>query len=231
MTFPKEFLWGGATAANQYEGAYQKDGRGLANVDVCPYGELRKKIISGKMPAYACDDTLRYPSHEAVDFYHHYPQDIALFAQMGFRVYRMSIAWTRIFPTGEDETPNEEGLQFYENIIKECLRYGIQPLITIVHFDCPMHLIQTIGGWRSRKMIDHYMALCKVLFTRFNGMVHYWLTFNEINMILHAPFLGAGLCFSPGEDEKKIEYQAAHHELVASAMAVKLDMKSIRKTK
>ena len=222
MSLPKNFLWGGATAANQYEGGYNLDGRGLANVDVCPAGQDRNLIIQGKKKTLVCDDQHVYPSHNAVDFYHHYKEDIALFAQMGFKVYRMSIAWTRIYPNGDEETPNEAGLQFYENVFKECQKYQIEPLVTISHFDCPIYLIQKIGGWRNRQMIQYYLKLCQTLFTRFKSYVKYWLTFNEINMILHAPFMGAGLVFEEGEDEKQIKYQAAHHELVASALATKM---------
>lgn len=141
---------------------------------------------------------------------------------MGFQVFRLSIAWTRIFPNGDEEEPNEEGLRFYEEVFQECRKYGIQPLVTISHFDCPISLIKKYGGWRSRKMIDFYLRLCRTLFTRYKEYVTLWLTFNEINMILHAPFMGAGLCFEDGEEEEKIKYQAAHHELVASALAVKM---------
>lgn len=222
MSLPENFLWGGATAANQYEGGYDIDGRGLANVDVCPAGKDRALIIQGKEKCFVCDQTHRYPSHDAVDFYHHYKEDIALFAQMGFKVYRMSIAWTRIYPKGDEDKPNEDGLTFYENVFKECKKYGIEPLVTISHFDCPIYLIQKIGGWRSREMIPYYLKLCETLFTRYKDLVKYWLTFNEINMILHAPFMGAGLVFEPQENEKQIKYQAAHHELVASALATKM---------
>ena len=149
MTFPDGFLWGGATAANQCEGAYDADGRGLANVDVVPIGE------------------------------------------------------DRIFPKGDEAEPNEAGLAFYEDLFKECHKYGIEPLVTITHFDCPMHLITEYGGWRNRKMLGFYENLCRTLFTRYKGLVKYWLTFNEINMILHAPFMGAGLCFEEGENEEQ----------------------------
>lgn len=222
MAFREDFLWGGATAANQCEGGFQAGGRGLANVDVAPIGKDRMAVISGKMKMFDFDETHFYPAKEAIDMYHHYKEDIALFAEMGFKTYRMSIAWSRIFPNGDEEEPNEEGLQFYENMFKECHKYGIEPLVTITHFDCPMHLIKTYGAWRSRKMITFYERLCRVLFTRYKGLVKYWLTFNEINMILHAPFMGAGLYFEEGDHEDQIKYQAAHHELVASAIAVKL---------
>lgn len=222
MTFPNNFLWGGATAANQLEGAYQAGGRGLANVDVCPSGQSRFHIIKGQHVLTECDPKVYYPSHHGVDHYHHYKEDLALMAEMGFRAYRMSIAWTRIFPNGDEDQPNEEGLLFYDRIIKQCKAYGMEPVITICHFDCPMHLIKAMGGWRNRNMIDYYLKLCKVLFQRYHSDVTYWITFNEINMILHAPFLGAGLIFQAGDDEEAIQYQAAHHELIASALATKL---------
>lgn len=222
MSFPKDFMWGGATAANQCEGGIFEGGRGLANVDVCPAGADRSAVITGHKKMLAMDDAHTYPAAEAVDQYHHFREDLRLFAEMGFRVYRLSIAWTRIFPNGDEERPNEEGLRFYEELFQECKKYGIQPLVTICHFDCPIGLIQACGGWRSREMIGHYLRLCKVLFERFREYVIHWLTFNEINMILHAPFLGAGLVFEEGEEEERIKYQAAHHELVASALAVKM---------
>ena len=222
MSFPKEFLWGGATAANQCEGAYQEDGRGLANVDTIPYGEDRFPVMLGLKKMLECDIEHFYPSHDAIDFYHRYQEDIKLFAEMNMKCYRFSIAWTRIFPNGDDETPNEKGLDFYEAVVDECLKYGIEPLITICHFDAPIALIKKYGGWKDRRMIDAFMKLCHALFTRLNGKVKYWLTFNEINMLLHLPFMGAGIYFEEGEDKNQVLYTAAHHELVASAKAVKL---------
>lgn len=192
LQFPEGFLWGGATAANQCEGAYNLDGRGLANVDVVPIGKDREAIITGKKKMFSFEEGYFYPAKEAIDMYHHYKEDIALFAEMGFKTYRLSIAWTRIFPKGDEAEPNEAGLAFYEDLFKECHKYGIQPLVTITHFDCPMHLIEKYGGWRNRRMLDFYENLCRTLFTRYKGLVKYWLTFNEINMILHAPFMGAG---------------------------------------
>lgn len=222
MGFPDGFLWGGATAANQCEGGYAEDGRGEANVDMVPRGEDRFPVITGNMKAMERDQEHDYPALTGIDMYHHYKEDIALFAGMGFRVYRMSVAWTRIFPRGDEETPNEDGLQFYESIFKECRRYGIEPLVTITHFDCPMHLIKEYGGWKNRKLVEFYGRLVLVLFQRYKGLVKYWLTFNEINMILHAPFMGAGLCFELGENRKQSIYTAAHHELVASALATRI---------
>ena len=220
--FPEGFLWGGATAANQCEGGYDKGGRGLANVDVIPHGEDRFKVIVGHRKMLDFEDGYYYPAKEGIKMYEHFKDDIALFAEMGFKTYRLSIAWSRIFPKGDEDTPNEEGLQFYEDLFKECQKYGIEPLVTITHFDCPMHLITEYGGWKNRKLVGFYENLCRVLFNRFNGLVKYWLTFNEINMILHAPFMGAGLLFDEGENKKQAMYQAIHHELVASALATKI---------
>lgn len=222
MTFPEGFMWGGATAANQFEGGYNEGGRGLANVDVVPHGKDRYPIIAGKMKHLDFDDQHFYPAKEAVGFYYRYKEDIALLAEMGFKTFRISIAWTRIFPKGDESQPNEEGLQFYENVFKEMHKYGIEPLVTITHFDMPIHLIKEYGGWRNRKLVDFYENLVTVLFTRYRGLVKYWITFNEINMILHAPFMGAGLVFEEGENEEEIKYIAAHHELIASAKATKI---------
>ncbi|MFL8968852.1 6-phospho-beta-glucosidase [Helcococcus kunzii] len=222
MAFRKDFLWGGATAANQLEGAYNEDGRGLANVDLSPVGESRLEVITGRRKMLDFEEGESYPAKNAIDHYHRYKEDIALFAEMGFKVYRFSIAWTRIYPNGDDEQPNEAGLQFYENLIDECLKYGIEPLITITHFDFPMNLANKYGGWRNREIVKFYERLVTTLFKRYKGKVKYWLTFNEINIILHAPFMGAGLYFEEGEDIEKTQYQAIHHELIASAIATKV---------
>lgn len=222
MPFRKDFLWGGATAANQCEGGYKEDGRGLANVDVVPHGADRMKVSTGKLKMLEHQEGYYYPACEAIDMYHHYKEDIALFGEMGFKTYRLSIAWTRIFPKGDESEPNEAGLKFYEDLFKECHKYGIEPLVTITHFDCPIHLIKEYGGWKNSKLIYFYKNLVTVLFTRYKGLVKYWLTFNEINMILHMPFMGAGLVIEADENEEQVKYLAAHHELVASAWATKI---------
>ena len=221
-SFSKDFLWGGATAANQCEGAWQAGGKGLATVDVTPFGPDRFPVALGRLEMLECDDKHYYPSHEAIDLYHHYKEDIALFAEMGFKCFRLSIAWTRILPNGDDAKPNEEGLKFYEDVFDECHKYGIEPLVTICHFDTPIALIKKYGGWKDRRMVDAYVHYCEVLFDRYKGKVKYWLTFNEINMILHLPFMGAGLVFEEGENKEAVEYLAAHNELVASAWATKI---------
>ena len=222
MGFPKDFLWGGATAANQCEGGFDKGGRGLANVDITPHGKNRFPVMLGLDHSLDFHEGEFYPAKEGIDFYTHYKEDIQLFGEMGFKTYRMSLAWFRIFPNGDELEPNEEGLKFYEDVFKECHKYGIEPLVTITHFDCPIHLIKEYGGWKNRKLIEFYERLCRTIFTRYKGLVKYWLTFNEINMILHLPFMGAGLLIEDKETALKDKYQAIHHELVASALATKI---------
>ena len=222
MRMPDGFLWGGATAANQCEGAYDADGRGLSSVDVVPFGPDRMKVARGEMKMLECDADHTYPAHEAIDMYHHYKEDIALMAGMGFKCYRLSISWTRILPNGDDDTPNAAGVAFYRSLFEECHKYGIEPLVTICHFDAPIALIKKYGGWKDRRMVDAFLKYCRVLFDNYGGLVKYWLTFNEINMLLHMPFMGAGIVFEPGENREQVKYQAAHHELIASALAVRL---------
>src|SRR5690554_1999612 len=173
MGLRKDFLWGGATAANQLEGGYDADGRGLANVDVLPIGEDRGPIRNGDMKHLSFDDDHFYPAKEGIDHYHRYKEDIALFGEMGFKTYRLSIAWSRIFPKGDEDEPNEEGLKLYEDLFKECHIYGIEPLVTITHFDCPIHLIKEYDGWRNRQTITFYEKLVRTLFTRYKGLVKY----------------------------------------------------------
>ena len=222
MSLPKDFLWGGATAANQCEGAYDEGGRGLSTVDVIPFGPDRMPVMRGEKKMLACDAEHSYPAHQAIDLYHHYKEDIKLFAEMGFKCYRLSIAWTRILPNGDDDTPNEEGLAFYDSLFDECHKYGIEPLVTICHFDTPIALIKKYGGWKDRRMIGAYLKYCAAIFGRYKNKVKYWLTFNEINMLLHLPFMGAGILFEPGEDPTEVQYRAAHYEIVASAKAVRM---------
>lgn len=218
----ENFLWGGAVAANQCEGAWQEGGRGKSNLDMIPYGKHRFDVSSGRMNPDDLAENTVFPARTAIDFYHHYKEDIKMFAEMGFKVFRFSIAWTRIFPNGDEKEPNEEGLAFYESVIDECRQYGIEPLVTICHFDTPAHLIEKIGAWKSRTMVQYYLNLCQVLFERFKGKVKYWITFNEINMVLHMPYMSSGILFEENENILETKYQAAHHELIASAKAVML---------
>ena len=211
--FPEGFLWGGATAANQCEGAYDVDGKGLSIQDFMPDG-----IMKG--PSKEVEE--RNLKLKGIDMYHHYKEDIALFAQMGFKVYRLSIAWSRIFPQGDEEVPNEKGLAFYDEVFDECRKYGIEPLVTLSHYETPYHLAKEYDGWRDRRLIQFYERYVRTVFTRYKGKVKYWLTFNEINSIWHFPLMGAGILTPKEQLTKQDLYQAAHHELVASALAVKI---------
>ena len=210
--FPKNFLWGGAVAANQCEGAYQEDGKGLSVQDVLPRG------IRGSRTKLPTEENLKL---EAIDFYHRYPQDIKMFAEMGFKVFRTSIAWSRIFPKGDEEQPNEAGLEFYDRVFEECRKYGIEPLVTLSHYETPLYLAETYNGWTDRRMIGFYERYVRTVFKRYRGKVKYWLTFNEINSLLHAPFMSGVIANMQGLTEQDL-YQAAHHELVASALATKI---------
>lgn len=211
--FPKEFLWGGAVAANQCEGAYNVAGKGLSVQDVTPQGGLGA-ASEGPTP-----DNLKL---EAIDFYHRYRDDIALFAEMGFKVFRTSIAWSRIFPNGDETEPNEAGLQFYDELFDTLHEHGIEPLVTLSHYEMPLHLARQYNGWANRELIGFYERYVRTVFERYKHKVRYWLTFNEINSVLHLPFMSGGIA-TPREQLSQQElYQAAHHELVASAAATKI---------
>ena len=214
----KDFLWGGATAANQYEGGYLEGGRGLSINDVemgASHGHKREIHDSIQPGVY-------YPSHNATDFYHHYKEDIALMAEMGFKVYRMSIAWSRIYPNGDDEMPSETGLQFYDDVFDELKKYNIEPMVTLHHFELPLALVHKYGAWRSRELIDLSVRYAKTVFERYKNKVTYWITFNEINSLFIAktPWHQAGIIY--GEDENRVDvmFQAAHYQLVASAKTI-----------
>lgn len=218
----KDFLWGGAVAAHQLEGAWNEDGKGMSVADVMTAGAngIAREITDGVMAGK------NYPNHEAIDFYHHYKEDIQLFAEMGFKCFRTSIAWTRIYPTGMEEQPNEAGLQFYDELFDTCLSYGIEPIITLSHFEMPYGLVKAYGGFRDRRCIDAFVKFAKTCFERYKHKVTYWMTFNEINNQVNfvddfAPFTNSGLRFADGENREQLMYQAAHYELVASALAVK----------
>ncbi|APG18886.1 6-phospho-beta-glucosidase [Kosakonia radicincitans] len=208
--FPKSFLWGGAIAANQVEGAYLEGGKGLSTSDVQPKG-----VFGDVVERVAGDSALK---DVAIDFYHRYPEDIALFAEMGFSCLRVSIAWTRIFPNGDETTPNEAGLAYYDKLFDELAKYDITPLVTLSHYEMPWGLVKQYGGWGSRQTIGFFERYARTVFSRYKEKVKLWLTFNEINMSLHAPMTGVGL---PENSSKEAVYQAIHHQLVASALAVK----------
>ncbi|WP_321388491.1 family 1 glycosylhydrolase [uncultured Enterococcus sp.] len=233
MTFPKDFLWGGATAANQYEGGYLSGGKGLSTLDAITGGShTEPRMITYKTKDGAIESCTReqalpegatgyidperyYPSHVATDFYGHYKEDIALFAEMGYKCFRMSIAWSRICPKGTEEI-NEEGLKFYDDVFDELLKHGIEPVVTINHFDIPMYLADELDGWSNRKVIDYFLFFCETLFKRYKDKVKYWMTFNEIN------FLRSWTQIGIHNNNRQSKYQAAHHLFVASGKAVKL---------
>lgn len=196
MKFPKDFLWGGATAANQFEGAYDEDGKGLSVYDIISSGtHSTPRIISPNM-----DSKYYYPSHKAIDFYHRYKEDIALFAKMGFKAFRMSINWSRIYPNGDDEVPNEKGLAFYDNVFKELAKYNIEPVVTMSHSDIPLAIGKKYGGWNNPKVIDLYCKYTDTIMNRYKDSVKYWLPFNEINDIF-LPLSGVGQgAFIPSEE-------------------------------
>lgn len=227
--FKADFLWGGAIAANQAEGAFDADGKGLTVMDVMPYQDnLNRKSLESMMrfsreqieEAKTASGQKRYPKRYGIDFYHHYREDIELFAEMGFKCFRTSISWARIFPTGEEQEPNEAGLQFYDDMFDALLEKGIQPLITISHYEMPLHLTETYDGWTDRRLIDLFLNYCEAIFTRYHKKVKLWLTFNEINAGLMSPFIGLG-SFADKETEKQKIYQGLHHQFVAGALATK----------
>ena len=229
-SFPKDFFWGGATAANQVEGAWDVDGKGpsLADAMVAGSHTVPRKLTLDIDPA-----AHYYPSHQAVDFYHHYAEDIALMAEMGLKMYRLSIAWTRIFPNGIEEKPNEAGLAFYDRVFAELKRYNIEPLVTIYHNDLPLHIVKEMGGWPNRKVIDLYVRFAEVILRRYKDTVKYWIPFNEINDLTtgvgnwnHGGILNPGTeDFSHQVDDPNKRFAALHNQFVASAKVVALGKK------
>lgn len=211
--FPDDFLWGGALAANQCEGAYNVGGKGLSIQDVMPHGIMTPPTET------PTEDNMKLIG---IDFYHRYKEDVRLFAEMGFKVFRTSIAWSRIFPNGDEREPNEEGLQFYDDLFDECHKYGIEPMVTISHYETPLYLAKKYDGWISRKLIDYYERYVRTIFSRYKNKVKYWLTFNEINSLIHAPLMSGGIWTPKEKLSLQDLYQAIHHELVASALAVKI---------
>ncbi len=241
--FPENFLWGGATSAAQVEGGRCEDGKGLSHLDYVyyrgPKSPCNFMVMDDVKKAREQEATLNFPNRRGIDFYHRYKDDIALMAEMGFKVYRMSVSWTRLFPTGTEETPDEEGVQFYHSVFRELHKYGIEPLVTMIHYEMPMGFAEEFDGWLSPKIIPYCVRYLKFLIDEYKDEVTYWLTFNEINMVTAVPWLGGGIIldrniripqgfrpFAPMTDEfgkvwNHTSHQALHHQFIASAIVVK----------
>ena len=215
--FPQNFMLGGAISACQTEGAYQEGGKGLCSYDLLPRGGKGTK--GPDVPLSVQEES---PYHTAIDFFHRYKEDIGLLAEMGFQFLRTSIAWPRIFPKGDETEPNEEGLRFYDALFDELLAHGIQPVVTLNHFEIPAYLTEAYGGWADRRLVEFFIRYARTVFERYKGKVKFWMTFNEINISLKFPFVGAGLRMEPDEEHIQTIYQALHHQLIASALAVQI---------
>jgi len=227
MSLKQGFLWGGATAANQVEGGFGEGRKGISCADMLSNGT---KLNPRQITPFAEKEGLYYPNRVSSDFYHHYKEDIALMGEMGFKCYRMSLAWTRIFPTGEEQQPNEEGLKFYDNVFDELQKYGIEPMVTISHYEMPIELVKKYNGWSDRRVVDLFVRYCEVIFNRYKNKVKYWLTFNEINCgcLALGNYMSLGIVnegtidFLHQKDIPQLRYQGLHHQFIASALAVKL---------
>ncbi|MFT3877886.1 MAG: 6-phospho-beta-glucosidase [Propioniciclava sp.] len=225
-TFPDGFLWGGAVAAHQFEGGWNAGGKGPSVVDVLTAGAhgVARRITAD------VDPDEYYPNHEAIDFYHRFREDIALFAEMGLKCFRTSIQWTRIFPRGDETEPNEEGLRFYDEVFDELLAHGIEPVITLSHFEVPLHLAREYGGFRDRRVVDFFARFAQVCFERYRDKVKYWMTFNEINNQMNTGnplflWTNSGVLLTEDDNPTEVMYRAGHHELLASAKAVAIGKK------
>ena len=240
--FPEGFLWGGASAANQIEGGWKEGGKGISVPDTMrqrfdenlkDYNVQNRAVLSEVLKALETEDVENYPKRHGSDFYHHYEEDLAELAAMGFKCFRMSIAWSRIFPRGDEEEPNEEGLQFYDRVFAACRKYGIEPLVTMSHYEMPVHLALHYRGWYDRRVVDFFLRFVKAICERYQDAVKYWITFNEIDSMLRHPYTSAGLleeCF-PGQNFEEVIFQAMHHQFVASALAVKICHETIPDSK
>ncbi|MBU5360902.1 family 1 glycosylhydrolase [Enterococcus raffinosus] len=217
-----QFFWGGAISAAQSEGNYLADGRQPSNFDYLPLDDRRLKAVyknqAGSILVSTGDEI--YPGRNGNDFYHHYREDIALLKELGVNSFRFSISWSRIFPTGEEEQPNEAGLKFYEDLLTELEKQQMEPIVTLSHFEIPIHLVKKYNGWEDRKVIDFFLHYGKTVMSRFKGRIKYWIPFNEMNMVLHIPFIGGGILFEEGKDNLSMQYQAGHHQLLANALII-----------
>lgn len=226
--FPKDFLWGGAIAGNQAEGAWDIDGKGLSVADFHAFGKKEKFVdknedatIENKKGSFVLREEDYYPKHESVDFYHYYKEDIALMKEMGFKSFRTSIQWARIYPNGDDEAPNEKGLQFYDDLLDELLKNDIEPIITLSHYEMPIHLVEKYNGWANRKTIEYFVRFAETCFDRYKNKVKYWITFNQINLL---SFNTLGF-MDDGTDNLQLTYQSVHHQFIAQALVKKVSKK------
>ncbi|PNZ58689.1 6-phospho-beta-glucosidase [Staphylococcus casei] len=227
--FKEDFLWGGATAANQIEGAYNKDGKGMSSADFVEFipksqrtGDHNMDMTSEHVQKVLSDDyDGRFPKRDGIDFYYTYKEDIKLFAELGFKAFRMSIHWSRIFPNGYDLEPNEAGLAFYDDVFDTLLSYNIEPVVTLSHYETPFGLTEKYNGWVNREVINHFVRYTETMFNRYKDKVKYWITFNEINIINISPYTGGGIISDKEDNPITASYQALHHQFVASALATK----------
>ncbi|MDH9161943.1 glycoside hydrolase family 1 protein [Staphylococcus succinus] len=227
--FKEDFLWGGATAANQIEGAYNKDGKGLSSADFVEFIPKSQRTGDHNMDmtyehvqkVLSNDYDGRFPKRDGIDFYHTYKEDIKLFAELGFKAFRMSIHWSRIFPNGYDLEPNEAGLAFYDDVFDTLLSYNIEPVVTLSHYETPFGLTEKYNGWVNREVINHFVRYAETVFNRYKDKVKYWITFNEINIINISPYTGGGIISGKEDNPITASYQALHHQFVASALATK----------
>lgn len=240
MSFPDNFLWGGALAANQVEGAWNVDGKGWSvddvatykpNVDVKNYKAHVDITTDSILEAMKDMDSTYYPKRRGIDFFHHYKEDLALFKELGFKCLRVSIAWTRLYPTGEEPEPNKEGIKFYEDLFKEMTRLGIEPLVTLSHYEMPLNLALKYNGWEDRRVIDMFVRFSHTCFESFGKYVKLWLTFNEVDSVIRHSFITAGIIPDKCENFLQSCYQGLHHQFVAAAMVVKDCHKTIPDSK
>jgi len=230
--FPKDFLWGGAIAASQADGAWDEDGKGIDTQDLRYFDaawdrETRQENRNINMTsarfaeAMKAEDIEHYPFRWGIDFYHNYKEDLVLFEEMGMKIFRTSINWARIYPNGDDELPNEEGIRFYKDLFTECHKRGMKVFATILHYNIPVHLVTAYGGWKNRKVIDFYEKYCRTLFERLGGLVDYWLPFNEINCSRFNPWNGCCLINDQEEHYEQAIFQCTHHQFLANARAIR----------
>ncbi|MEI5989630.1 hypothetical protein A5881_001123 [Enterococcus termitis] len=228
--FPKDFLWGGAIAANQAEGGFGLGGKGLSLADVHLYdpkqdiqaASLDSDLTLAQVEQRINDQDGYYPKRVGIDFYHTYPADLALLKEMGFQTFRTSIDWSRIFPHGDELEPNEEGLAFYDRLIDSIIANGMEPIITMLHYETPLYLTTKYGGWQNRKLVDFFVRYGKILLERYQGKVKYWIVINQINLVQFESFNSTGICKDQTDHFEQAKFQAIHHQFVASAKIVEL---------